>query len=227
MSNSTKLVHQILNNSFAFLESPKVLWAIKCQHIIARSWHVIRSLACVSVNMNHRFLNDHNLVVSLILCVLGPSSIAVTIGQWVDVVEWGGDADVKLQPDPINQPRHRSDKAAVRNQYESTIPWTTPVVNILHTYNKVEMSHALLHWNFQRTKATMMTNILPLALLCLLFTGEISYAGITHIRKALEKFWNNHFSEEDGWVTCQDEDPFSGLTNNKKTEVKLVFFIIF
>ena len=86
------------------------------------------------------------------------------------------------------------------------------------------MSHTLLHWNFQRTKTTMMTNILPLALLCLLFTGEISYAGVKHIRNALKNFDSIIFSEEDGWVTCQDEDPFSGLTNNKKTEVKLVFY---
>ena len=32
MSNSTKLVHQILNHSFALFESPKVLWAIKGRH---------------------------------------------------------------------------------------------------------------------------------------------------------------------------------------------------
>ena len=44
-----------------------------------------------------------------------------------------------------------------------------------------------------------------------------------------ENFWFTFLSSEEaskeaGWVTCQDEDPFSGLSNNWKSEVKVKFF---
>ena len=42
-------------------------------------------------------------------------------------------------------------------------------------------------------------------------------------------FWLRFLStapEEDGWVTCQDDDPFSGLSNYWKSEVDKYIFVL-
>ena len=54
--------------------------------------------------------------------------------------------------------------------------------------------------------------------------GNRECQGGIRLKKLLLRFLSSA-PEEDGWVTCQDDDPFSGLSSFWKSEVKHYFVI--